>query len=857
MAKKSSPPPKVVPSPRTPHVQPYAEAWGILCFGAVLLTFLSLVSYDPNDIGFNTSSANVQVSNAIGQLGAYWSYFLFLSFGMAAYLVPLLFLSASVVFFLKREVHWQTQVIWACLLLVALCGLLDLQHAFGELWRRKINIGSVGGFLGENLNLFLLVRFLGKAGAAIILSSMAVTSVIFLYRLKPIEIAIWLLRWASDQWERHQERKLEKEGTTGQIEVAERKLRREQQLLEKSMARQSAAMAKAAQTPPAQAPVTQNPAPRVIDTSLPGGGRGLPVEKPEKPAKKAAEAVVVEVPAPEKAPAKPVPEPKIIEKKTEAPRKKAESAPAPVTEGQYANYVLPSVDLLKKNAGSGHPATTEAELIENAKLLVSTLETFGIEVTRGDITKGATITRYEVYPASGVRVDRIVSLQRDLARALKAERINILAPIPGKDSVGIEIPNTSKVPVVLRDLFETPEWISTEAKIPLALGKDVYGETLVADLAAMPHLLIAGTTGSGKSVCINSILLSILYKFTPAELRLILVDPKQVEMQIYNTAPHLVVPVVVDPKKVLVALNWVIKEMEKRYRLLAQTGVRNIAAFNDRDRAKEKEKKRVEQLDLIEEIDADPDNGDDGETPNPPKLKPMKEEEVPDRLPYIVVIIDELADLMQTTGADVETAIVRLCQKARAAGIHLIVATQTPRREVITSLIKTNIPSRVAFQVPSSLDSRVILDENGAENLLGKGDMLYLPPGSGKTLRGQGAFVSDSEVQAVVDFVGGQVPAAFEAEIHRKLNPGGAGASDEQVSDEDKELVRNCLETIREEKRASTSMLQRRLRLGYNRAAWVVDYLERNGVLGPENGAKPRDILIDLDQFDPETLFGD
>ncbi len=859
MAKKSSPPPKLVPSNRAPHVQHYAEAWGIFCFGAVLLTFLSLVSYDANDIGFNTTGQNLQVSNAIGQLGAYWSYFLFLSFGMAAYLVPLLFLSASVVFFLKREVHWQTQVIWACLLLVAFCGLLDLQHGFGEMWRRKINVGSVGGFFGENLNLFLLVRFLGKAGAAIILSSMAMTSLIFLYRLKPIEIAIWILRWASDQWERHQERKLEKEGTTGQIEVAERKLRREQNLLEKSLARQSAAMAKAAQAPPAQA---QTPAPRVIDTSLPGGGRGLPAEKPEKPARKAAEAAVVEVkpdeaPLTVKAPAKPLPEPKIIEKKSEtAPRKKAESGPAPVTEGQYANYVLPSVDLLKKNAGSGHPATTEAELIENAKLLVSTLETFGIEVTRGDITKGATITRYEVYPASGVRVDRIVSLQRDLARALKAERINILAPIPGKDSVGIEIPNTSKVPVVLRDLFETPEWISTEAKIPLALGKDVYGETLVADLAAMPHLLIAGTTGSGKSVCINSILLSILYKFTPAELRLILVDPKQVEMQIYNTAPHLVVPVVVDPKKVLVALNWVIKEMEKRYRLLAQTGVRNIAAFNDRDRAKEKEKKRVEQLDLIEEIDADPDNGDDGETPNPPKLKPMKEEEVPDRLPYIVVIIDELADLMQTTGADVETAIVRLCQKARAAGIHLIVATQTPRREVITSLIKTNIPSRVAFQVPSSLDSRVILDENGAENLLGKGDMLYLPPGSGKTLRGQGAFVSDGEVQAVVDFVGGQVPAAFEAEIHRKLNPGGAGASDEEVSDEDKELVRTCLETIREEKRASTSMLQRRLRLGYNRAAWVVDFLERNGVLGAENGAKPRDILIDLDQFDPETLFG-
>ncbi|HEY8967378.1 MAG TPA: DNA translocase FtsK, partial [Candidatus Methylacidiphilales bacterium] len=486
---------------------------------------------------------------------------------------------------------------------------------------------------------------------------------------------------------------------------------------------------------------------------------------------------------------------------------------------------------------------------------VYTLGTFGIEVTRGDITRGATITRYEVYPAVGVRVDRIVSLQRDLARAMKAERINILAPIPGKDSVGIEIPNTSKVPIVLRDLFETPEWVSSRSRIPLALGKGVYGETLVADLAEMPHLLIAGTTGSGKSVCINSILLSLLYKFTPADLRLILVDPKQVEMQVYNDVPHLVVPVVVDPKKVLVALNWAVKEMEKRYKILSMTGVRNIAAFNSRPKDQKTKKEEPQQMDLLSGAENGDAEGVKAPAEVPKHLRPDPEDEIPDKLPYLVIIIDELADLMQTTGADVETAIVRLCQKARAAGIHLIVATQTPRREVITSLIKTNIPSRVAFQVPSSLDSRVILDENGAENLLGKGDMLYLAPGSGKTMRGQGAFVTDDEVKTVVEFTAKQAGARFESEIHRKLNPGGAGAV-EEIADEDKELIADCLDVIREEKRASTSMLQRRLRLGYNRAAWVVDFLERNGVLGPENGAKPREILVDLDQFDPGVLFG-
>jgi len=481
------------------------------------------------------------------------------------------------------------------------------------------------------------------------------------------------------------------------------------------------------------------------------------------------------------------------------------------------------------------------------------LKRFGVKAEGREITPGATITRYEVFPGEGVRVDKISSLSRDLSRVLRAERINILAPIPGKDTVGIEIANSNKVAVFLRELLESRDWRNTNAKIPIALGKDVYGQTLVADLAAMPHLLIGGTTGSGKSVCINCILMSLLYKFTPDELRLILIDPKQVEMQVYNAIPHLVVPVVTDPKKVMLALRWVINEMEKRYRILAKVGVRNIAGFNSRARQAVTAPAAADspQLEFLHvDIDDDPgeENEEADEPPSPPIRVPREDDLViPDKLPYIVVIVDELADLMQTAPADVESAIARLTAKARAAGIHLIVATQTPRREVVTGVIKTNIPARIAFQVPSGLDSRVILDENGAENLLGKGDLLYRPPGVAGYTRGQGAFVSDQEVQDVVDFTGGQGEAQFAPELDAKLS--GKAPAEMEVSEEDKKLIYECFDVIRQERKASTSNLQRRLRLGYNRAAYVIDYLEKIGVLGPPDGAKPREILVDLESY--------
>jgi S-DNA-T family DNA segregation ATPase FtsK/SpoIIIE len=374
----------------------------------------------------------------------------------------------------------------------------------------------------------------------------------------------------------------------------------------------------------------------------------------------------------------------------------------------------------------------------------------------------------------------------------------------------------------------------------------------------MPHGLVAGTTGSGKSVCINSIIASILYRFTPADLRFIMIDPKVVEMQIYNTLPHLVVPVVTDPKKVLLALRWAIDEMEKRYAIFAKTGVRNIGTFNERPLPKTQA-----ELDAIAAakeaelpLDAEPVEPVDPESLTSEEriekmttVRNIRDTDliIPDRMPYIVIIVDELADLMQTAPADVESAIARITQKARAAGIHMIIATQTPRADVITGVIKANVPCRIAFQVASGLDSRVILDENGAERLLGQGDMMYRPPGTSRMIRAQGVLVTDEEIRKVVEHSSSQSEPAFENSIHERLQASGTADEEEEVSDEDEELVEKCIEVMRQEKKASTSLFQRRLRLGYTRAARILDILEQRGYVGPGEGAKPRDILVDLD----------
>jgi S-DNA-T family DNA segregation ATPase FtsK/SpoIIIE len=553
-------------------------------------------------------------------------------------------------------------------------------------------------------------------------------------------------------------------------------------------------------------------------------------------------------------PAVPFPEPKIIDTgaapvrkpPAPAPPKKKETGPlGAVPEIHIENYQMPPLDLLDSPDMSDRQTADPAELLAMQSSILDTLKQFGLEASAGDITRGPTVTRFEIYPARGVRVDRIANLEKDIARATRAEKINILAPIPGKDTVGIEIANSKKIKVVFRELLESDEWVNSKAKIPLALGKDVYGRTIIADLAQMPHLLIAGTTGSGKSVCVNAIIASMLYKFSPEELRFIMIDPKVVEMQHYGKLPHLAANVVTEPKKVLLALRYVIDEMERRYRIFAKCGLRNIHGFN----ARPLEKKPDEDV-SPESTPVDNDAEDEGIEDVVLEIPPPKKGEelvIPERLPFIVVIIDELADLMQTAPADVESAIARITQMARAAGIHMIVATQTPRADVVTGVIKANIPSRIAFQVASKLDSRVILDANGADKLLGQGDMLYLPPGTSTLVRAQGVLVTDEEIHRVVDYVGAQAEPTFDPGFHEAMTSSGGG--DDDVTEEDEELVARCLGIIKQEGKASTSMLQRRLRLGYTRAARVVDILEQRGIVGPKDGAKDREILVDLDSL--------
>ena len=692
--------------------------------------------------------------------------------------------------------------------------LLHLQPWFLHDWRRAFKIEGPGGWVGYFFGRHIFRYAMGR-GSVIVLAGIYLTSLILMTGLRPIHLvrqSVLALRRgfvALRLWLLH--RRLRKADLKEQLEISQQQIAKQQRAIEKKLRKKGAPMPEPALPLTTPEEFANRPEPKVVDTTA------LPTEL-----------------------APPRKKPSLAELK----RGGGKSVPTPALttakEWDGENYELPGIDLLEEHDSEGRVAADPAELENIQQTLIETLAQFGIAVAAGDITKGPTITRYEVYPAKGVRVDKIVSLERDLARATRAERINILAPIPGKDTVGIELANSRKVKVTLRELLQSEDWNASTAKLPIALGKDVYGKTIIADLGQMPHLLVAGTTGSGKSVCINSLIASMLFRFKPDELNFVMIDPKVVEMQVYNRLPHLVVPVVTDPKKVLLALRWVIDEMEKRYKIFAKAGVRNITGFNARPK-----KKTQKELDL--EGTAGPDEGSESALPSGDAIKVPRESEIiiPERMPYIVVIIDELADLMQTAPADVESAIARITQMARAAGIHLIVATQTPRADVITGVIKANIPSRIAFQVASKIDSRVILDENGADRLLGQGDMLYLPPSTSRLIRAQGALVTDDEIGRLVDFVSAQSSPAFDPAMHERLES--AAAPNDDVTEEDEELVEKCLEIIRQEKRASTSLLQRRLRLGYTRAARIVDILEERGILGPGEGAKPREILVDLD----------
>ena len=444
-----------------------------------------------------------------------------------------------------------------------------------------------------------------------------------------------------------------------------------------------------------------------------------------------------------------------------------------------------------------------SELLASAAKLEETLKSFGVNAKVIVVSKGPSVTRYELQPSAGVKVSKIINLSDDIALSLAAKGVRIEAPIPGKAAVGIEIPNQVTSAVFLREVLDSDVFKNTKSKLAFALGKDISGNCVVADLTKMPHLLIAGATGSGKSVCINTLIISILYKYSPNDVKLLMVDPKVVELNVYNGIPHLLIPVVTNPKKAAGALNWAVNEMTKRYNTFAETGVRNIEGYNELY-----EKGKVEN-----------------------------------KMQWIVIIIDELADLMMVCPGDVEDYIARLAQMARAAGMHLVIATQRPSVDVITGIIKANIPSRISFAVSSQIDSRTILESSGAEKLLGKGDMLYYPVGESKPIRVQGAFITEEEVEKVVGYIKSQGETVdYKEEIIEAINSTHTKGASNDNSDDD-ELLGEAIKIVLEEGQASASMLQRRMRIGYNRAARMIDSLEEKGIISGKDGSKPRTVL--------------
>lgn len=825
--KRGEPPPE--PDKR------HSEIIGIvlLALGGVFL--LALISYTPHDspvawmLGISGHPEGVDRQNLIGPVGAILGAMQMMLLGAAGYLIPVAMLWFGIAKLAFNARLWGRTMIGFAILIITAASLLHVSGVFFPDWEKTYVIPGPGGVLGKGIGEFVFAQFIGKIGALILLSCFYLVALIMITGVPPLQFSRACLAVIKQQWNTKREKQRESQLAA----------EREQQLLrdreaEKERRRRERTPSPAASTDeenghfkplfnPAPEdhqqflPLVSTPAPKIIDASA-------------------------------RRPAAPQPGDKPFERK-------AKTDLSLSTTG-FENYELPGFDLLDLDESEESPEADKDELLATQRNIIETLKSFNIDVTPGDITRGPTITRYEIYPPPGMRVSKISQLENDLARSTCAERINILAPIPGKDTVGIEIANSTKVAVPLRELLQDPEFRSAKKKIPLALGKDVYGKTVIGDLAAMPHLLVAGATGSGKSVCINSIIASILFKFGPDELRFIMVDPKVVEMQIYNKLPHLVVPVVTDPKKTVAALKWVVNEMEKRYRIFAKVGVRNFDGYNNRPRPektvlgdlpfeeKEQEPEPEPDMEQIESIAAALEAGELGPEEEEDEIIP-DDDKIPDRFPYIVVLIDELADLMQTAPADVEGCIARIAQKARAAGIHLIIATQTPRADVVTGIIKANIPCRIAFQVSSQLDSRVILDTKGADKLVGKGDMLYLPPGSAKLERSQGAFVSDAEVERLVDHCAAFGKPNFESDIHKAIETGNVGddANDDE-SDVDEEMVIKCIEVVRQEQKASTSLLQRRLRLGYTRAARMIDILESRGLIGPGEGAKAREVFI-------------
>jgi S-DNA-T family DNA segregation ATPase FtsK/SpoIIIE len=786
------------------------------CMAAGLYLIVALIDFEPGQsIEHTTSPTSTNLSGVIGAEYTWWAYHLL---GAASWLIPAFLLRMAYIYLRSARSLTTTRLLAIACCLVSFSALMAMQETVFT--NQAIFTGGPGGLLGAFLYQTLLKDSLGVFGSALIFGTVYLLGFIFIFTRDFIADVARLLN-AFTEWRQRR----------AALAVA----RAEELRQRRAAAAQAAATAKTAPLVAPQKPL----APKSAEvTAEPGKPAATPPPAKTPPA---------EITEP-KPPARPLVKPPeaAAEPKPAAVGKielnivkpeETKKAKVALPQSDDKNYEFPPLKLLREQV-KGDGANSEEEHRQNAENLLRILKEFGVEVTLGEIHVGPVITCYEVVPAAGVRVEKISGLDKNIALGMRAQSVRILAPIPGKAAVGVEVPNQKSTPVGMREILESSVWNDEKRELPIALGKDVSGKPLISDLTKMPHLLIAGATGSGKSVCINSIVASILYSKSPKDVRLIMVDPKVVELKIFNPLPHMLIPVVTEPKKVPAALKILLKEMEKRYQVFAKVNVRNITGFNNRKKEKPEPLPPEQQAEL------------DGV---------VEEVEIPERLPYIVAIVDELADLMMVAPAEIETSIARLAQLARAAGIHLIIATQRPSVNVITGVIKANLPSRIAFQVASQVDSRTILDGKGADTLIGRGDMLFSPPGTSKLVRAQGAFVADEEVQSIVEFLKRNGPPQYDQSVQQQIDRAAKEDEEGEEGDEDEEgdlgddsaLFQQALDVLKSTKRASTSMIQRRLRIGYNRAARIMDLMEDKGIVGPENGSSPREILIDLDTYQP------
>jgi len=778
---------------KTVHVL-IRDFFGVVAFAFTVFGFMALNSFSPTDPSFNKSITGMNVTNSGGMVGAYLADGLVRIFGSGSFFLPIITAVFGWVLIRGKQVqNWSLIIGSGTFFLIGLCSLLAIQFKVDPLFGKAV---PVGGLIGDGLSGFL-ITWLNPSGAVLALITLLFISFMIMTRLEVNVLVKTLGQFFSmiggGLW-------LGLNGIKDLTIKMLREMRKAFQGIKVVFEKNQAALTTSVQTKK----VTNDP---VIVTRT-------------------------------------RPDPVVIERQQKSNKKKQEEKSEFIVQDHFSfmgssdKYEIPPLSLLNDIPHEVGPDAEKArkEILASSAILEKKLLDFGIDGRVLQVLPGPVITLFEYEPAPGIKVSRIVSLADDLALAMRCVGLRILAPVPGKPVVGIEIPNLRRETIYFKDVMESDAFQGSDSKLNLAIGKDIIGEPAVQDLAKTPHLLIAGSTGSGKSVGLNSMICSILLNATPDEVKMIMIDPKMLELSIYDGIPHLIAPVVTNPKKAAAALKWAVTEMESRYKLMAERGVRNINGFNDLAERLQKEyaaelKKRGKAGKGVKPVDQDnKDEEEENLIPEPPA-----------KLPYVVVLIDELADLMMVASKGVEDCLTRLAQMARAAGIHLIVATQRPSVDVLTGIIKTNFPTRMSYKVTSRVDSRTILDAMGADKLLGRGDMLFLPPGSSNLLRLHGVMVSDEEIERIVGFIKKQAQPVCEEDIFMVAE---IEAKDEEEEQEMDEKYDEALAIVAKDRQASISYIQRRLRIGYNRAARIIETMEREGIVGPSDGVKPREVYV-------------